>query len=280
MGNEINSKDSVLDNWNDISSWLEWWFIKPRLSPENQDIFDKYYGSYKQSFSFYIKKYYSRQSQEIIQLMEKKDGISRLLEIGSGCGTESLWFAMLGASVLGIDISDDRLSVARERCDLIENNLSKNIDLTFKKENLFSLGDENKFDLIWMEQAFHHIEPREKLPEKLFNLLNPDGNIVISETNAWNPLIQLQLIKQRGFKTKKTFTDSDGESFAYGVERITTAKRIAKLFMTNGFELSSIKYYRKLPNFIGINKLVWLEKVIPDWFVPAYTHFNIVLRKV
>ena len=50
-----------------------------------------------------------------------------------------------------------------------------------------------------MEQAYHHIEPR-KFSSSIKNLLHKGGYIIISESNALNPLIQLWLLKKEVLK--------------------------------------------------------------------------------
>lgn len=264
--------------WDNIADWLEWWLGEPRLSGENQLIFDKYYDSYIKSFPRYVKKYYARQTEEALQLIS---AISkpRVLEIGCGCGTESLWFALHRASVLGVDLAIQRLQVARERCAILRKMHGQDIDAEFRLTSIFDLHEKNGFDLIWMEQAFHHIEPRHNLPGKLFELLKPGGYVVISEANGLNPLLQLQLIRRRGFRTIREFTDSNGLVHHYGDERITYASRIEKLFSKNHFQLRSIGYFRVLPNVRSVDKFAWIEGMIPRWFLPAYSHFNIVMQK-
>ena len=72
-----------------------------------------------------------------------------------------------------------------------------------------------------MEQAFHHVEPRARVYETIAALLKPEGRVVISEANGWNPLLQLVLFRRRGFRTVIERTTETGERFLYGNERIT-----------------------------------------------------------
>jgi len=277
MIGENRSLTSLNDTWADISAWLEWWLETPRLTSDKQAILEKYYSSYRKNFSPYIKKYYSKQTEDFLQLISKINR-PRALEVGCGCGTESLWFAMAGAEVLGVDLSDARLAVARERSDYLKRN-SFNINVIFQNLNLFDIKPDKEFDVIWMEQAFHHIEPRADVPGKLFELLKPGGYVVISEANGWNPFIQFQLFRKRGLRTVKTLTDCNGKEHSYGNERVTIVKFIDRLFKDSGFKIESVKYFRMLPNIKNIDNFSWIESLVPKWFVPAFTHFNIVMRK-
>ena len=265
-------------NWVDISGWLAWWLVNEHLTPENQRVFDRYYSSYKKRFPNYIRKHYVSQTQEITSLISSKK-MPHVLEVGCGCGTESIWFAMLGASVIGIDLQVDRLSVARERINILRENLKIEVDVKFEALNLFEMDNFKGFDIIWMEQAFHHIEPRDKVPITLYNLLNPGGYVVIAESNGWNPFLQLSLLRKRGIKTIKQYTDETGKSHLYGDERIITPRSLIKLFKKNNFNFISKRLFRTLPNLNNINRYAWIEKFIPKWFTPAYTHVNIVFQK-
>lgn len=72
------------------------------------------------------------------------------------------------------------------------------------------------FDVVYIEQAFHHIEPRRRLIEKLSSLVVPDGQLIISEANGWNPALQIHLFRMRG---ARTIIMHDGH--LWGNERIT-----------------------------------------------------------
>ena len=130
-----------------------------------------------------------------------------------------------------------------------------------------------------MEQAFHHIEPRSEVPSALRRLLRPNGHVVISEANGWNPVLQLALFRQRGFQTVRESIDSEGRKSLYGVERVTTAGRISKQFASQGFEEVSRRYFRVLPSEPSFERFAWLEDIAPEWLAPIYSHYNIALRK-
>lgn len=271
-----SEKILITAEFKDISDWLSWSLKHSVLSPGSQRVLDTYYSSYKKNFPPYVRAHYHNQTIEMMRCIGPG---TKVLELGCGCGTESLWFALNGAAVVGADLKADRLAVARERRDYIHKNV-KSIDAEFIDENIFNLpASYSGFDVIWMEQAFHHIEPREQLAAKLSKLLKPGGRVVISEANAYNLALQLLLYRKRGTNTLIEYTDKEGVLHAYGNERITTASRIAKLFAAEGFETISCRHFRVLPNFRGVEYFIWVEKLIPGWLLPAYTHFNIVLQK-
>lgn len=270
--------------WNTIDQFLEIWFQEPRLPQEHQQIFDRYYKRFQKGYSDYLRFHYASQVQEITHLITP--GSSTLLEIGSGCGTEALWFALNGAKVVSIDISEDRLACARARKTITEEMIGDTLDLEFRDQSVFDLSIDQDFDLIWMEQTFHHVEPREQFYTIVSRLLKPGGHLVISEANAWNPLLQLQLFKQRGFKTKVQKKLPNGEVVEYGNERITFPSVLVKNFRQAGIETITSRYYRTLPNwpFLTNGKAgqiaLKIESGLPSKMFPfLFTHYNYVGRK-
>ena len=268
------SADGV--QWNDISDWLAWWLAEPRLSPESQRVFDRYYSSYKHRFSPWLRRHYASQTEEAQALIGRG---TRVLEVGCGCGTESLWFAMQGASVVGVDLNEPRLEVARERARYLRDTLGTTVDAEFLNTSLFDLDLAGEFDLIWLEMAFHHLEPRTEVPAALGRLLRPGGHVVIAEANGWNPFLQASFFHYRGWRTIREHVDAEGRRHLYGVERITTARRIERLFAGQGFSPLTSRYFRVLPNFSFVERLAWIERWVPAWLLPAFSHYVVVLQR-
>ena len=147
-------------NVDNISDFLAIWLKQDLLSGEEKRSFDNYYKSYKKFFGKYTKFHYNQQTKE---LMETLRNFHRplCLEIGCGCGTESLWIAYRGGAIVkGIDIKEERLKVARKRKEILEETINMSLPCSFEKRSLFELEEKNKFDIIWMEQTLHHLEPR------------------------------------------------------------------------------------------------------------------------
>ncbi len=193
------------------------------LSESSRLVFSKYYSNYLGNFSNYIKFHYNSQTKEVTDLIEA--GHVSVLEVGAGCGSESIWFALNGANVVAIDVSGERLKCAVERRDYLMNRHKIDLSLKFIKSSIFDHHN-SLYDIVWMEQTFHHVEPREELLDKINALLKPSGKFLICEVNGWNPLLQLQFFFQRGFKTIIDGVDSKGNKILYGNERITTPRAI------------------------------------------------------
>lgn len=95
-----------------------------------------------------------------------------ILDLGCGYGENCKTFAQMGANyVLGIDISEKMLSVAKEQ------NLLPNVE--FRKMSMNNLTDmDRKFDVVVSSLAFHYIEDFGALICSIKNLMN-DGGILL-----------------------------------------------------------------------------------------------------
>src|SRR6266852_7248086 len=148
-----------------IAEFLDLWLRGDLLTSAEQEVLGGYYTSYRKHFGPYLRHHYTRQTKELIQLVSNL-GQPEVLEVGCGCGTESLWAAMKGARVTGIDIQSDVLDVARARLRHLRALNTRLLDCEFIKSNLLDLDGRERFDIIYLEQAFHHLEPRAKVIDK------------------------------------------------------------------------------------------------------------------
>lgn len=79
---------------------------------------------------------------------------ARVLDIGCGNGRNTGWFAERGADVLGIDISDELLSLAARSLPTIAT--VRHVDI------LRDPLPEGRFDFVYDSGCFHHIAPHRR----------------------------------------------------------------------------------------------------------------------
>ncbi len=261
-----------------IDEFLAWWLRNPMLDASSAAVLNRYYSSYRRHFGPYARRHYAGQSREIEALVAQRPR-ARLLEVGAGCGTEALWLALRGCSILAIDIDLDRLAVAAARQAVVERIIGRKLDLEFRAASVFDLEPAPAFDLVWMEQTFHHIEPRRQLYAVLATLVRPGGHVVIADTNGWNPLIQATLLRQRGLQTIVERTLQDGRRQHYGQERISIPTALTRGFAAVGFERRSVRYFRVMANTPMADRWQPWERLVPGWLVPAFTHYVLTAQR-
>lgn len=98
----------------------------------------------------------------------KKEG--RILEIGCGSGQATISFAEKGYFITGLDISEDLLTIAKEKCATFPN--ARFITHSFED----ALIENNSVDLIISGLAWHWVKPEERY-EKAYRILRDQGTL-------------------------------------------------------------------------------------------------------
>ena len=199
----------------------------------------------------YLWRTYDRRLSEVIELV--RPGL-RVLEIGCGIGSDLHWLALHGAKVTGIDVKSEWTDAAQLLTKHVCATLAP-VTVDIQRINLLDLSDA-QYDLIYMKDTFHHLEPRDRIVAKIASLLARGGKVVIVEPNAWNPAIQFKMFRIRGFNTIVEKIDkATGEHFIYGNERLVSGSSIARNFELHGIKGSS-RLFRLLPTAFASNSLL------------------------
>jgi SAM-dependent methyltransferase len=279
MGSEHAGATLDMVSADTIGSFLAAWLATDALEEPYRTTFHEYYSSYLALFDDYIRRHYSFQTNDLMRILDEFER-PRVLEIGCGCGTETLWMALRARAVVhGIDVKADRLRVGDARRQILEEACGHKLDCTFALTSLHDLPAESTYDVIWMEQTIHHLEPRARALDAIAALLRPGGYVVIADANAWSPFNQLLAFRVRGFRTIGSHTAEDGRTHHYGIERILTPRTLVREFARRAVEKESVTYYRMLPNRQWARALEPCERILPQWLVPVFSHYNYVGRK-
>ena len=109
----------------------------------------------------------------------------RILDLGCGMGTQSIFFALNGATVLGVDMDGTALKVARERTALYEKMSGRGLDLRFMEANAFEFDFRaaGPLDVIYSLFAFNMIQPTTLLLDRLLPALRPGGLLIVQDGN-------------------------------------------------------------------------------------------------
>lgn len=155
----------------------------------------------------------------------------RMLDLGCGYGWHSIYAMENGASsVVGIDISQNMLKVAKEKthfseveyiCGAIE-------DMDFKEES---------FDIVLSSLAFHYIKDYKELIEKITKVLKPNGILIFT---VEHPVFT-------AYGTQDWYYDNNKEILHFPVDNYYyEGKRIA-----NFLGEDVVKYHRTITTYLN-----------------------------
>lgn len=155
----------------------------------------------------------------------------RMLDLGCGYGWHSIYAIENGASsVVGIDISQSMLKVAKEKthfseveyiCGAIE-------DMDFKEES---------FDIVLSSLAFHYIKDYKELIEKINKVLKPNGILIFT---VEHPVFT-------AYGTQDWYYDNNKEILHFPVDNYYyEGKRIA-----NFLGEDVVKYHRTITTYLN-----------------------------
>ncbi|MCS6884761.1 MAG: class I SAM-dependent methyltransferase [Acidobacteriota bacterium] len=162
MGQEIEQKEALFhDEWaaqTDISQVDIYAAFEAITSPENR---------------FILKQIGSLQGK-------------RILDVGSGLGESSVYFALKGADVTMVDISPGMIELALK--------LGKAYGVELKgivaNAETLNVPDES-FDVIYVANLIHHIQDRERFLLQAYRALVPGGLFISWDPIAYNPVINV-----------------------------------------------------------------------------------------
>jgi ubiquinone/menaquinone biosynthesis C-methylase UbiE len=182
-------------------------------------------------------------------LLEKYFQDKKILDYGCGNGVHSIFLAKLGKEVVGIDLSQSSLRIAKERAKRAGFE-GKTEFLVMDCEN--TQFSDNSFDAVFDGGTFSSLDIKKALPE-LARILKPGGSLIGIETFGHNPLVNL----------KRRLNKRSGKRTEWAAEHIVRMKNLeeAKKYFdkteTNFFHLVSWIVFPLL-RFPGFNYLLKL----------------------
>lgn len=175
-----------------------------------------------------------RYRHKILDICDIKDGY-RVLDVG--CGNGSLIDAMTkkaNIDAYGLDISPKMIEESNTRYDNIDFRVSSTENLPFS---------EDFFDIVIICCVLHHLYNPDAFFTQAYRVLKPDGVLIVGE--PWNPFPIKQLLD---YVVSPLLRAGDNKTF--------TRKRLHKLFVENGFEISKDSYEREYMQVIKGRKII------------------------
>ncbi len=162
----------------------------------------------------------------------------KILDIGCGVGTIDLYLAKEKKDVVGIDLSQNGIKIARK--NMKKFGLSRK--LRFIVTNFPNVIPKGRFDLIICSEVLEHLTQDKLAVMKIKGLLNKNGVVVASSPSKYAPLYKMGLLQK--------FDSDVGHLRRYTLESYT------QLFKSVGFQvLETKKTEGILRNFLYTNTL-------------------------
>jgi SAM-dependent methyltransferase len=170
---------------------------------------------------------------------------ARVLDTGSGYGSEALLFSLTGTATVGVELVEERVAIARSRVAFYQSRCDFPIAVEFQNANVFRyLERSTPFDLIFAMEAISHIYPADRFLRLAWDRLNPGGRIVITDPNSINPLAWARSIRIRGsfhHHPHQRFVDPEtGQPVDYGQEQVRSVGAMRRLLQENGFSVDTV----------------------------------------
>lgn len=115
-----------------------------------------------------------------------------VLDIGSGVGTLDFYLAQKGHRVVGVEISQRAVTIARQAQELF--GLRKKIK--FIRGDFFELKIREQFPLVICSEVLEHLSDEQQAINKIYQLIKPEGLLLITVPSQNAPLIKFGAIKK------------------------------------------------------------------------------------
>lgn len=213
---------------------------------KKNDKFSKLISSNNFSY-FYILEFLQEHYME--EFSEKK-----ILDIGCGVGTLALFFSKLGANVVGLDISERAIKIAK---NAKKENKIKNLKFIVSE---LTKGKKN-FDLLVCTEVIEHIPDDSSFLSLISSNLKKDGVLFLTTPSKENLLFKTGFYKQ--------FDKEVGHLRRY------KAKELVELVESKGFEVFAVNETEGiLRNILFTTKLGFVIKFIKGPLVPLFHLFD------
>jgi len=126
-----------------------------------------------------------------------------VLDAGCGTGKCSIPLAKLGFTVIGVDISEKAVEIARQKAREAE------LEIEFTVKDLEALPFEDRtFDYVFCGGVLHHFPNLQKVETELYRVLKENGKFYSYEANRSNPVTFVffalaKLLRPLGFFNRK-----------------------------------------------------------------------------
>lgn len=161
------------------------------LQPEDRAYFTEYYheaGMLRTWRRRFFMRHYAEPFADAANYLMAgpTDGARVVIDLGCGCGTQSIALALMGAKVIGLDMDRHALDILLRRKEFYQRESGRILDIEVHHGDVFKFDFESIGSIqgIYSMFAFNMMQPTSELLELLLPCLSIGGRIVIQDGNA------------------------------------------------------------------------------------------------
>lgn len=209
---------------------------------------------------------YADRLMPLMKKVKEAQGQVRVLDVGCGCGSEALLLSLLGVDVIGIDLVPYGVDYARSRIAYYQS-FSKNLlRIQFLNSDVFKyLKGSERFNIIWQIEAISHVHPAEKFLRLAFNSLYADGVLIVSDSNALNPVSVYRSCRLRRslicYTYKQPYDKNCAEPVEVAEERIFSIFSLKNKLIRAGFKIEIIQISGFMGSYIFPKNLLSKQRL-------------------
>lgn len=191
----------------------------------------------------------------------------RILDAGCGLGSHAIFFSLLGADVVGVDLSEERLRIANKRIKYYEQKYNTPLRVKFYLKSVLRFYELGKFNIVWSNQSISHIHPVQDFLHVAWRNLKNGGYLIICDSNGLNPYVAFDawlVHRERG--VYKLVKDPDTcELVTYAQERMFNPLHLKTLLSKSNYNTQLIEYHGFVPPKFNVERLIrFLDKVLTN----------------
>ena len=182
-----------------------------------------------------------------------------ILDSGCGVGRMSVFFAIQGAKVIGIDKNGERIDAAKSLADSFG---VKNSCLFLQECSEETTIDSGSIDIIFSKSTIQYMD-QEKVLNEYVRILKPGGSIALVENLPFNPFINLY----RFNRWLSARTDEQQREYINSIRGYITFRDISRLGTNFGFvERHDYHLFRMMSIYLRSLRSNFLTKRLDNLF--------------
>lgn len=217
-------------------------FSRGYLTRQDSELLIQYYSSWTRASNVpYVGYCFTQRLKNLARFISECDNtVPSVLDCGCGMGSESIACTLLGAKVVGVDLSKKRIGIAKKRLGYYRDRHGIRLDVNFLCKEILKYRPKVKFDIVYAKEFISHVWSLPAFFKFARDVLKERGYLIITDANLFNPYIAFKAYLDHRTALFTVVHDPEtDEKVLYARERLFSPRYIAKVFVQHGFKPTS-----------------------------------------